>query len=99
MKSLVPFLILCLVVPGCRNDQSRHVMNNLAGNTVEMADTTSFPLTIDGGKKIVYQFGHMTPDKGLKLYFDTIPNPAGGMRLDDSVRRKLAPKVSDRSRD
>ena len=99
MRSLVPLLILCLAVPGCRNDQSRHVMNNLAHNTGETGDTTSFPLIIDGGMKVVYRFGHLTPDKGLKLYFDTIPNPAGGMLLDDSMRRKLAPGASDRRRD
>ena len=63
-------------------------MTKAADNYI--TDTTSFPLFIDGGARIVYQRGHMTPDRGLKLYFDTIPNPKGGFRLEESVRRKIS---------
>lgn len=89
MKRLIPLLILCFVISGCRNEQSRHVMNTLAFDIGEETDTTSYPLFIDGGTKVVYQFGHLTADKGLKLYFDTIPHPAGGLQLDESMRRRL----------
>lgn len=71
-------------MPG--HNRSRQVLNSLQ---VAEAETT-FPLLIDGGTKIVYQFGHMTPDKGLKLYYDTIPNPVSGLELDEEVRRKLS---------
>jgi len=88
MKRLVPFLMLCFVVPGCQNDQSKHAQ--VAYHAYDEADTSTYPKIIDGGTKIVYQFGHMTADKGLKLYYDTIPHPPTGFRLDDSIRRRLS---------
>jgi hypothetical protein len=92
MRRLVRFLIFCFVIPGCRDDQNKNTMTRVADDHYEKIDTASFPLIIEGGTKIVYQYGHLTADKGLKLYFDTIPYPAGGLRLDDSVRRKLSVK-------
>lgn len=89
MKRLIPLLILCFVIPGCRNDQRHHAMD-LADDAGRMTDTTSYPLIIDGGTKIIYQFGHLTADKGLKLYFDTIPHPTGGLKLDEFVRTQLS---------
>lgn len=86
MKSLISLLIFCSVVAGCRNNQSKHAP--IAYHAYE-ADTTTYPKIIDGGTKIVYQFGHMTADKGLKLYYDTIAHPPTGFRLDDSIRRRL----------
>jgi hypothetical protein len=90
MKRLIPFLIICFFISGCRNDQYKYAMNRVAEDTGDKTDTTSYPLLIDGGTKIVYQFGHLTADKGLKLYLDTIDNPAKGLLyLNDSVRRHL----------
>ena len=91
MKRLILFLILGFAVAGCWNDQSRNVLNSFADEG-DHADTPSFPLVIDGSTKIVYQRGHMTRDKGLKLYYDTIPYPSGGLHLPDSVLQKLSSK-------
>lgn len=63
-------------------------MSRSLDDAYEPGDTTSYPLMIDGGTRIVYQFGHMTPDKGLKLYLDTIANPKGFM-MDETLRRRL----------
>ena len=87
MKRLIPFLILCSVVAGCRNDQGKHAP--VAYHAYDESDTNTYPKIIDGGTKIVYKFGHMTADKGLKLYYDTIAHPPTGFRLDDSIRRRL----------
>lgn len=89
MKVLFHFLLTCLIISGCRNDRSQYVLNSL-DEIHEAMDTTHYPLIIEGGTRIVYQTGHMSPDKGLKLYFDTIPYPAQGWSLDESVRRQLS---------
>lgn len=87
MKSIL-CLVVCFFLSGCRdNNQPRHTPNSL--QEISEAER-SYPLLVDSGTKIVYQFGHMTPDKGLKLYYDTIPNPVGGLTMDESVRRKLS---------
>ena len=91
MKSSFLIVILTLAQAGCRNEHNQRVMHWVSDG-YENIDTTSYPLLIDGGRKIVYLVGHMTPDKGLKLYFDTIPNEPAGLQLDDSVRRRLSPK-------
>lgn len=91
MKSSCLIVILILVLAGCRNEHNQRVMH-WVNDGHENIDTISYPLLIDGGRKIVYQVGHMTPDKGLKLYFDTIPNSPAGQQLDDSVRRRLSPE-------
>lgn len=92
MRPLFHLWMICFLISGCRNDQSQYVLNRLADAHAHM-DTTHYPLIIEGGTKIVYQTGHMTPDKGLKLYFDTIPYPPQGWSLDESVRRKLSAKT------
>lgn len=86
MKTLIVLLIICFI-SACRDDRNRGALNTLADDG---ADTVSYPLFIDGGRKVVYQFGHLTADKGLKLYFDTIPYPAEGFKVDESVRKKLS---------
>lgn len=88
MKRLISFLILGFLIQGCWNDRSRQAANR--GDTSDAMDTTTYPLVINGGTKIVYQFGYLTPDKGLKLYLDTISNPVGGLKLDDSVRIRIS---------
>lgn len=88
MKTLLVVLIICFIIPGCGNDQSRHVMNTL--DNIDAIDRTGYPVFIEGGSKLIYQFGHLTSDKGLKLYYDTIPHPSEGLILDDSLRRELS---------
>lgn len=90
MNKPILWLAVCCVLSGCRdNNQSRHVLGSL--RKMAAADH-AYPLIIDGWTKIVYQFGHMTPDKGLKLYYDTIPYPASGVELDEEMRIKLSAK-------
>lgn len=88
MKRLISLLIFCFLLPACRNEQSRYVLSTMDDVTRE-PDTTSYPLFIEGGTKVVYQSGYMTPDKGLKLHIDTMRVPAGGLKLDDSLWRQL----------
>lgn len=83
---------MLLTVAACRNNQSDYVMNSIANEPENDADTIALPSLIDNGTKLVYQFGHMTPDKGLKLYYDTMPYPAKGLTIDESVRRQLSPR-------
>jgi hypothetical protein len=68
VKKIAPLLICCSLLPGCRNQVKL--------DDISEADSTRYPLLIDGGKKMVYQFGRMTADKGLKLYLDTVAYPA-----------------------
>jgi hypothetical protein len=90
MKRLIVVLAFCSLLSGCRYDQSQHTLSKFAFEYGDKEDTTSYPLMIEGGSKVVYQFGHMTPDKGLKLYFDTIATPTGGVLVDEAVRRQLS---------
>ena len=87
---LICVSVLCLLVTGCWNEDSRQALTKAGGDAYEQPDTTFYPQVIDGGTRIVYQFGHMTPDKGLKLYLDTIANPKGGILQDETLRRRLS---------
>lgn len=74
MKKLISLLACMLIFALCTN---REVLDRIAGDdSSQQPLTAGSPILIDGGTKIVYQFGHMTPDKGLKLYYDTIPATA-----------------------
>jgi hypothetical protein len=91
MKRLIPMFIFCFTLSGCRQDPNRHAMNWLGDDWTDANDTMSYPLTIEDGSKVVYQFGHMTPDKGLKLYLDTIPSAAMPVALDKGTTEQLTP--------
>ena len=54
-----------------------------------------YPLLIEDGTKLVYQFGHLTADKGLKLYYDTMLYPAEGLRLPDYIKLQLSVQEVD----
>ena len=74
MKKLISLLACLLIFALCTN---REVIDRIVEDDSRQESTaTGSPMLIEGGKKIVYQFGHMTPDKGLKLYYDTIPATA-----------------------
>jgi len=60
--------------------------NQVKQDVVSKIDSTEYPLLIDGGNKVVYQFGKMTADKGLKLYLDTITFAEAELHLRDSLR-------------
>ena len=87
----VLLLFLGMAISGCWTEPYRREIRSLSAHTRDATDTTSYPLIIDNGTKIIYQFGHMTPDKGLKVYLDTIPHPAGGFKLDEQLRTQLSP--------
>jgi hypothetical protein len=88
MKTLILFLMFGFIF-GCSEDQERSRFDAFTYDVYDK-DSIDYPLFIDGGTKVVYQFGHLTADRGLKLYFDTIPYPAAGMKVDESVRRKIS---------
>jgi hypothetical protein len=70
VRKLIPLSVCCLL-PGCTSrDAIDRIANDCSG---AKTDTIQFPMLIDGGTRIVYQFGRMTADKGLKLYYDTVP--------------------------
>lgn len=73
-------------ISGCWNEGSHEVISRLADHSVE-PDTTSYPLFIEGRKRMVYQFGHMTADKGLKLSIDTISSPEQTLIVADAMRQ------------
>jgi hypothetical protein len=79
MKKLISLSICCsLLLAACT---SRDTAGRVAsGEFCPEADTVEYPLLIDNGTKLVYQFGRMTADKGLKLYYDTIPYTAKSAR-------------------
>lgn len=83
--------MFCLLVTRCRHEDSRQVLGKAEEYPFERTDTNSYPMLIDNGSRVVYQFGYMTPDKGLKLYPDTIATPKGGLLQDETLRRRLSP--------
>lgn len=90
IRKLLCGSVVCLLVTGCWSEDSRQALSKAGGHEYEQTDTVFYPLVIDGGSRIVYQFGHMTPDKGLKLYLDTIANPKGGLLQDETLRSRLS---------
>jgi hypothetical protein len=91
MKSTITVLLFCFFLLGCDYDQRPEVTNSIADKKIE----TDFPLLIEDGSKLVYQFGHLTADKGLKLYYDTMLYQAGGLRLPDSIKLRLSVQKVD----
>lgn len=85
MKQLLPLLFIFLI-PGCRNERSHEVISRLAEHSTE-TDTASYPLFIDGRRRMVYQFGHISADKGLKLAIDTTSTPEETLLVVDALRQ------------
>ena len=88
MKKLIIVLAIGGLITGCRQGENRAAMQTLPDR--DENDSIQYPLLIDDGKRVVYQFGKMTADKGLKIYSDTMPYPAGGWKMDESLRQKLS---------
>jgi hypothetical protein len=91
MKSIITFLFICFLFSACDNDQRREVMASIPEEETE----ENYPLLIEGGTKLVYQLGQMTADKGLKLYYDTMPYPAEWLHLPDSIKLQLSVQEAD----
>ncbi len=72
----------------CAYNRSERVLNALEFRELEH-DTLTYPVIINDSAAIVYQVGHMTADKGLKLYCDTMRYSSRNFRLSDSVRGRL----------
>jgi hypothetical protein len=67
-------LLSFLALSGCTSESRQEKIDALAyENSNNKEVQKKYPMLIDSGTKIVYQFGRMTADKGLKLYLDTIP--------------------------
>jgi hypothetical protein len=86
--------LIVLIIAGtamfrCGGNPSERVLNNMGYQSID-ADTTTYPMLINDSAAIIYQFGHMTADKGLKLYYDTMAYSPEGFRIDDSIRKKLS---------
>jgi hypothetical protein len=77
MKATVISLILLLSVIACRDDRPREISY--------AEEEEEFPIVIEGGTKVVYQVGKMTP-RGLKFYLDTVDTRGRIIQLPDSVR-------------
>ena len=74
-------ITICLALAGCRERSSSRVVP-----VSDSADTsTQFPLSIEGGTRIVYRFGKMTP-RGLKYFYDTVDVNDKPLALPDSVQ-------------
>jgi hypothetical protein len=85
MKRTVTFVICLSIAAACRNNTRNDGADNMEEGTLAAdVDSLQFPILIEGGKKIVYQVGRMTPDKGLKLYLDTVAYTEG--MLPDSLK-------------
>src|SRR5688500_899921 len=82
IRKLLCGSVVCLLVTGCWSEDNRQALSKAGQYAFEQTDTNSYPMLIDDGSRIVYRFGHMTPDKGLNLYLDTIANPKGGLLQD-----------------
>jgi hypothetical protein len=88
MKNIPTFLFICFLGSGCDNNQRKEAISNIASEEMNK----NYPLLIEGGTMVVYQFGHMTADQGLKLCCDTMPYPPGGLHLPDSIKLRLSIK-------
>lgn len=71
MKKLLKLLVISCLVFGCRKGEDSLSYKEYA-ESGSVKDTTTYPLFIDGRTKVVYKFGRMTADKGLKHYLDTV---------------------------
>jgi hypothetical protein len=78
------WLTCLLLLFGCAKDPGTAERVEVA--RVGSIDSIQFPILIEGGTKIVYQIGHMTPDKGLKLFLDTVEYSPGNNVLSDSLK-------------
>jgi hypothetical protein len=86
MKRVIPLLICLSIGASCRNS----AYDDSPLGVEEAIDSLQFPILIDEGTKIVYQVGRMTPDKGLKLYLDTVAYTKEDWELLDSLKRALS---------
>lgn len=85
MKISVTALFICLLLTGCLKDHTRYKISDSQKLAGDSAASGQFPLFIDGGTKVVYQFSKMTP-RGLKFFLDTLDYSADSFLLPDSVK-------------
>jgi len=88
MIKAVLAVVISISAASCVNNGSERVLNALEFSEFEH-DTLTYPLIINDSAAIVYQVGHMTADKGLKLYRDTMRYSPRNFRLSDSVKGRL----------
>jgi hypothetical protein len=78
MKTTVVTLIQFMALGACRNNHSTEI-------SCAETDAQQFPISIEGGTKLVYQVGQMTP-RGLKFHLDTIDAQGSILVLPNSVK-------------
>jgi hypothetical protein len=85
MRRALLFLTWFSLIAACRNNTNSDGAGDVEEKTLAAGtDSLQFPILIEGGTKVVYQVGRMTPDKGLKFYLDTADYREG--RLPDSLK-------------
>jgi hypothetical protein len=78
---LVVLLIFSLLI-ACKENRPPEISYAMGADSLLSLD---FPVLIEGGNKVVYKIGKMTP-RGMRFYLDTIENKESRMILRDSVR-------------
>lgn len=84
MKKLIFISCMGILILACRKADDQVAYED----TREAKDTTTYPLFIDGGTKVVYQFGRMSADKGLKLYLDTVSYDEWNAKKDSLLKNR-----------
>ncbi|HEY0652941.1 MAG TPA: hypothetical protein VGD65_07425 [Chryseosolibacter sp.] len=64
------FPIICFGLFACAPERARETT---LGNTADSVSSIEFPILIDSGKKVVYQYSKMTP-RGPQYFLDTVPS-------------------------
>jgi hypothetical protein len=81
MKGVISFWLFLfgsMLLSACRDNRPPEIMY------ASELDTIEYPVLIDGGKRIVYKVGQMTP-RGLKYYLDTTDVNNSKILLPDSA--------------
>jgi hypothetical protein len=81
--------MFCWLMAGCTKPHAdtHNADNDMAGAYADSIASLQFPMLIEGGTKVVYKFGKMTP-RGLKFFLDTT-DYHGGTPLPDSIKKSF----------
>lgn len=87
--------ITLFVILGCRSDHNPQHDMTLRNDSIKNVE---YPIVIDGGKRIIYQFSKMTP-RGPVYFLDTVDNNAASLNIDSLNPNFLFPlSLSDDER-
>jgi hypothetical protein len=77
MRAVLLTIIFSCLIFGCTKSERA---NDESEVTTDSLSALQFPIVIEGGKRIVYQFSKMTP-RGPIYFLDTVANTAAGLNL------------------